>query len=102
MTSTMSELVWIKQLLTDLNIPIHSPIKMHCDNQAVRNIATNPVFHERTKYIEAHCLFIREKKLKKRRNRSTICEKQGPIDGYIHKGIRAYSVRTKFKQVRIN
>jgi hypothetical protein len=61
MTSTISELVWIKQLLADLNISIHSPIRMYCDNQAARHIATNPVFHERTKYIEVDCHFVREK-----------------------------------------
>jgi hypothetical protein len=62
MASTVSELAWIKELLTDSNITIHSPIKMHCENQATRQIAIKPVFHERTKHIEVDCHFIREKK----------------------------------------
>jgi Reverse transcriptase (RNA-dependent DNA polymerase) len=61
MTSTASELTWIKQVLADLNIKIEEPMKMFCDNQSTRNIATNPVFHEHTKYIEVDCHFIREK-----------------------------------------
>jgi hypothetical protein len=61
MASTASELTWIKQLLSDMEIKNQDPIKMFCDNQAARHIASNPVFHERTKHIEVDCHFISEK-----------------------------------------
>jgi hypothetical protein len=66
MTSTASELIWIKQLLADMSIETRSPMKIFCDNQATKHIASNPVFHERTKHIEVDCHFIREKSIRKR------------------------------------
>jgi hypothetical protein len=61
MISTASELIWIKQLLADMGIETQNPMKIFCDNQAARHIASNLIFHERTKHIEVDCHFIREK-----------------------------------------
>ncbi|XP_019095577.1 PREDICTED: uncharacterized protein LOC109130463 [Camelina sativa] len=56
-----TELTWLKALLEDLHIKTTTPIPMHCDNQAAIHIATNSVFHERTKHIELDCHKVREK-----------------------------------------
>jgi hypothetical protein len=61
MASTVSELTWIKQVLTNLNIKVEEPMKIFCDNQSARHIASNLIFHKRTKHIEVDCHFIREK-----------------------------------------
>ena len=65
MASVTSELVWIKQLLQELKFCEIQPMKLYCDNQAAIHIASNPVFHERTKHIEIDCHFVREKLMSK-------------------------------------
>lgn len=52
MANTTDELIWLKALLLDLGIETPQPIIMHCDNQKAIHIASNSVFHERTKHTE--------------------------------------------------
>lgn len=54
------ELMWLKALLKDFGTDTPNPIPMHCDNQAAIHIASNSVFHERTKQIEVDCHKVRE------------------------------------------
>ena len=57
----MYEIVWIHQLLSEIGFSIKVSAKLWCDNQVALHIASNPVFHERTKHIEVDCHFICEK-----------------------------------------
>lgn len=54
------ELIWLKQLLKELQFEEARPMTLICDNQAALHIASNPVFHARTKHIEIDCHFVRE------------------------------------------
>jgi len=60
MASTASELIWLKSLLIDLGVFHPQPMFLCCDNQVAIHIASNPVFHERTKHIEVDCHYVRE------------------------------------------
>ena len=64
MTSITCEIQWLVYLLQDLQVPFEQSSLLYCDNDSTRYIATNPVFHERTKHIEIDCHIVR-KKLKK-------------------------------------
>ena len=61
LATTMSELVWLTQLLQDFRVPLSSSALLFCDNQAAIHIASNLTFHERTKHIEIDCHFVRDK-----------------------------------------
>ena len=61
MAQSVCEIMWLHQLLMEVGIKIVVPAKHCCDNQGALHIASNPVFHERTKHIEIDCHFVREK-----------------------------------------
>jgi hypothetical protein len=55
------ELYWLRMLFKDLSIPLlHAPI-LWCDNVSALALASNPVYHARTKHIEVDYHFVREK-----------------------------------------
>jgi len=61
MTTVTCEIQWLVYLLQDLQVPFEQPSLLCCDNDLARYIATNPVFHERTKHIEINCHIVIEK-----------------------------------------
>lgn len=61
LATTTSELVWPKQLLSDLSKSTPSPALLFCDNMIVIHIASNPTFHEWTEHIEIDYHFVCDK-----------------------------------------
>ena len=61
MTQSTYEIMWLHQLLTEVGIKTSVPAKIWCDNQTALHIASNSVFHERTKHIKIDCHFVHEK-----------------------------------------
>ena len=65
LATTAAELYWLRQVLRDLGVFLPVPPKLWCDNVSALAIASNPVFHARTKHIEVDYHFVREKVLRK-------------------------------------
>lgn len=64
LANTASELLWIQSLLTELKIP-YEPPTVFCDNGSTVALTHNPILHNRTKQMELHIFFVREKVLNK-------------------------------------
>jgi hypothetical protein len=52
-------------LVKDLGIYLYDPSILWCDNVSALAIASNPIFHARTKHIEVDFHFIHERVLRK-------------------------------------
>lgn len=55
------EIMWLVILLRELGVFSTTPPVLYSDSTAAIYIATNPVFHERTKHVEVDCHTVREK-----------------------------------------
>uniref|UniRef100_A0A2N9HP43 Uncharacterized protein n=1 Tax=Fagus sylvatica TaxID=28930 RepID=A0A2N9HP43_FAGSY len=60
-----ADLAWVRMVLKDLGIFLATPPIIWCDNLSALDLASNPVFHARTKHVEVDYHFIREKVVNK-------------------------------------
>ena len=61
MASTAVELSWLRTLIKELNLFLHHIPVLWCDNISAIALASNPVFHSRTKHIKVDSHFVCEK-----------------------------------------
>jgi hypothetical protein len=61
MALATAELFWVRMLLKELHISLYDSPHLWCDNSGALSLASNPVFHARTKHIEIDFHFILEK-----------------------------------------
>jgi len=60
MAHTTSELTWFQHFLQEIGFLAPTPFPLFSDNQAALHIASNSVFHERTKHFVVGCHFVRD------------------------------------------
>ena len=56
----IQDIVWIRQLLKDLDLERHRPTRVFIDNSFARQLAMNPVHHQRSKHIDIKYHWIRD------------------------------------------
>jgi hypothetical protein len=57
----LSEMLWVRNLLSELKVLKSGHLNVWCDNKSAICIANNPVQHDRTKHVEIDRFFIKEK-----------------------------------------
>jgi hypothetical protein len=60
MSAATEELLWVRQFLGELGIPVGRPMVLRTDNQAAQTIANGEVSTQRTKHIDIRHHFVRE------------------------------------------
>lgn len=60
MSSACSEILWLRDLLFELDFPQTNSTPLHANNTSVSRITENPIFHEQTKHTEVDCHSIRD------------------------------------------
>jgi hypothetical protein len=59
--ATTCEVVWLRRLLQDVGEEQKEPTMIKCDSQSSINLVNNPIYHARTKHVDAQFHFVREK-----------------------------------------
>jgi hypothetical protein len=92
---TASELTWISSLLKELRFPMSQAPTLWCDNLGATFLASNPVYHARTKHIDLDYHFFREKIENKQLQVKFICSAD-QIGDFFTKSLG----RTRFQLLR--
>lgn len=60
MYAGMQEIVWLRGVLAEIELPLCKPTPFCLDSQSAEDLATNPVYHKRSKHIEIKYHWVRE------------------------------------------
>ena len=60
-----TQVFWMKQTLTDIQVEYDEPIPIYCDNTSTISISKNLLMHSKTKHIPIKYHFLREQVVEK-------------------------------------
>ena len=58
-TSASCYIIWLRNLLQELGLPVEKPVDLLMDNQSAIKLIKNPEYHHRTKHIKMKYKFVR-------------------------------------------
>ena len=58
--SSSCQVIWLRNLMSQISIPIRGPMKIYVANTSAINLAKNPVIHGRSKHIDTCFYFMRD------------------------------------------
>jgi hypothetical protein len=82
MANATTEVMWIQILMDELKMPSPKTARLWCDNMGAKYLSSNLVFHARTKHIEVHYHFVRDRVLQKKLDVRYISTKDQVADGF--------------------
>jgi hypothetical protein len=59
-TKCYTQVIWMKQTLTDIQVEYDKPIPIYCDNTSAISISKNLVMHSKTKHMPIKYHFLQE------------------------------------------
>ena len=59
--SATTSVVWTRNLLEEVGVPVKYKVDLYMDNQSAIRLIKNPEFHQRTKHIDIKFKYVREK-----------------------------------------
>ncbi|XP_025679063.1 uncharacterized mitochondrial protein AtMg00810-like [Arachis hypogaea] len=60
MTDLVAELIWVKNLMSELQFPSKEASMVYCDNLSAVLLAANPILHSKSKHFEIDLHFVRD------------------------------------------
>jgi len=76
----VKDIIWARQLLSDLGRAPTRPTLVSSDNQAAIKLVHNPIYHRRTKHIDVRHHFVRDEQEKKNISVEFVSTSEQPAD----------------------
>jgi hypothetical protein len=74
--------MWLQSLLKELEVKSPPTARLWCDNLGATYLASNPIFHARTKHIEIDYHFVRERVARRLLKISFVSTNDQVADGF--------------------